>query len=874
MSKIFKILTKFSIYGLVFLVPLFFLPITVEPFEFNKIYLIFFLTAVGLISWLAEMIFYQRKIVFKKTVLDIFVVLYLLVMVLSAILSLDKNASLFGFYGRFWPSLVGVLSLGGFYFLAVNNIKIKKETDELNDQKLIPAERLVTIFSLSTLVATAISFCSLLGLWEAISKVLAFIPQVMKIRAFSTTGGFFVEGYLLDSLEMLCLLLAFVVPMVVVKLAFKRDVEMSKYRVASGDKGNVEMSSLEFRENAKKEMLNLEMARGTKKYRVARGLGYLLNLALLILGLAMLTIVNFWPAWVVLMVALLVFLVVALKSRLFKERINNLILALTLLCVAVFFVLPALLGFNNPLTKLMNQNNILAGLQNKIILQALPVETSWQTGLEGVKANPILGAGLGNLPYVFSKYKPASFWSGPYWQFRFDRLSSAMAEYLATVGLVGFLAYLALLVALIVMGGLLLRRYIEGRNVEISSLEFREGEGGVKMVMLLWVGVIALVVSQIVYYQNTTLAFGFWLMIALLGVYLNTNGKQKVFEFKDFPEIGLVFSVIFVAILMGLIFVSVPLVQHYRADVNYRGYLVSQGTNLVKLESAAKMADDQAIYHTVLALAYLKKFNEEIAKAQPDPEIVRKTLLSTREEINKSMATASNRVATQELAGIVYRDIREAALTLAAVSVANLEKSLQANPDDQKIMGDLEQVKKMAQEFDEMPIIAFEKAVKLEPKNPVLLTELGKLKNNKNDLVGARVLFEKAIALRGDYVLPYLQLSLVNEVEGKTKEAKDLLAQAVKLAPSWVDARFHLGRMYYNDKNYDNAIAQFQQALRYFPDHSNSLYSLAKVYEKRGENSKALELLRRVLELNPGNEAVLKEINALSIDSSGETKKK
>jgi tetratricopeptide (TPR) repeat protein len=340
--------------------------------------------------------------------------------------------------------------------------------------------------------------------------------------------------------------------------------------------------------------------------------------------------------------------------------------------------------------------------------------------------------------------------------------------------------------------------------------------------------------------------------------------KEKRFDFQDFPELGLVFTVVFIVATIGLVLVCLPLVQNYWADVNYRNYLVSQGQDIAKLESAAKMADDQPTYHTVLSLAYFKKFSEEIAKPQPDPQVVRNMLLLTRQEVNRAMTSGPNRVVAQELAGVVYRDMRAPALTLATVAIANLEKSLQNNPDDQKVLSDLDQIKKLAQEFEQMPLVAFEKAVSLDPQNPVLLTELGKLKKDQNDLAAAQSLFEKAIAQRADYIFPYLQLSLIYEAEGKTKEATALLERIVQQAPTWVEARFHLGRLYYNDKNYDSAIQQFQQALRYYPDHSNSMYSLAKVYEKRGEDQKALQLLERVLELNPNNQDVIKEIDSLN----------
>ena len=83
--------------------------------------------------------------------------------------------------------------------------------------------------------------------------------------------------------------------------------------------------------------------------------------------------------------------------------------------------------------------------------------------------------------------------------------------------------------------------------------------------------------------------------------------------------------------------------------------------------------------------------------------------------------------------------------------------------------------------------------------------------------------------------------------------------------------------MYYNEKDYDQATKQFQAALQVFPNHSNSMYSLAKIYQKQGENSKALELFQKVLQLNPNNQEVQKEVTdlggSISSDASGALEK-
>ncbi len=144
----FQKVIKFSIYGLVFLMPLFWLSFSFEAFEFNKTYLLFILVSIGILAWLGKMIFEGKEIRFRRTPLDLFVLGFLAVMILSAIFSQDKISSLLGFYGRFWPSLLGILSLGGFYFLITNNVGSVNSKSQIVNNKQEKHHLPITVYSL------------------------------------------------------------------------------------------------------------------------------------------------------------------------------------------------------------------------------------------------------------------------------------------------------------------------------------------------------------------------------------------------------------------------------------------------------------------------------------------------------------------------------------------------------------------------------------------------------------------------------------------------------------------------------------------------------------------------------------------------------
>ena len=133
----------------------------------------------------------------------------------------------------------------------------------------------------------------------------------------------------------------------------------------------------------------------------------------------------------------------------------------------------------------------------------------------------------------------------------------------------------------------------------------------------------------------------------------------------------------------------------------------------------------------------------------------------------------------------------------------------------------------------------------------------------QEDNTKAIELFDQAVGLKSDFIDANLQIAFIDEKEGRIEEAKTRLENLVIRNPYSTDVRFQLGRLYYNQNELSNAEGQFVLVLQLFPNHSNALYSLALIYERRDEITKALAALRSVLELNPGNQDVANKIKSL-----------
>lgn len=168
-------ISKASLFLLIFLTPLFFLPLTVSPVAFNKQIIVLILVLIGTISYLVETL-NQGKIIYPKGILNVFIWLWFLILVVSTYFSLSPNFSL----GTepMADSLVSFILFILVYFLALIF---------LNDLKEIL--KAVFIFLASTLILTILSLAQMLG---------AFLPfDFAQVNGFNPIGSVNALGFFL-----------------------------------------------------------------------------------------------------------------------------------------------------------------------------------------------------------------------------------------------------------------------------------------------------------------------------------------------------------------------------------------------------------------------------------------------------------------------------------------------------------------------------------------------------------------------------------------------------------------------------------------------------------------------------------------------------
>jgi len=741
-NQLTNILNKIIVYlimGLIFLLPLFFLPWTEEWFEFNKQYLLWLVVAMRVILWAGKMFSDGKRLVLKRTPLDIPILTFLLIIFLSSLLSIDKFSSLAGFYGRFSDAWLGLLSLVFLYFVIVNIV---------SDRSKLKITSLVELLFYSHGLVLTVVFLSVFG-W--LNKIF---PNFLVLN---TIGG---------SLNILAVYNVVMVVLLFGWLFFN--------------------------------------------CQGASGLGLLktwLFRIILFLSLALLALINFSLAWWCLLAAGFLFLLAEfrIKKKLGEKMIWPLVLVLI---VVIFLLFPSQTG---------KIDYYLAGqeLSREI---SLDYKDSALIAVATLKDNLILGSGPGTFAYDFSLYRDVSFNTQEFWQLRFNKASSHILEMAGTLGILGILSYFLILSLLVYLVYIFIKR-LPGKKDERGRA------------VTLAVALLILILLQFLYLNSTVLLFLFWLLLSFLMVLWREIGLPIFEDLKiNLNKNKIIFKMLMITVFLaasGWAIIVGFETRYWLADFYARA---GSEKNLIK---AVNLNPYRYSYQVGLAKHYLNEIKNEIIKPANlrDDNLIEESIEKSVKWARAATVTQPNSVLCQETLGMVYRDVRL-----------------------------------LTQGSELWAIRAFEEASKLEPTNPVLLTELGKAHLNVNMTEEAEVFFSKAIELKNDYYEAKFGLAKVQSKKNREDKALEILEELVKVYTT-EEVFYEQGRLYYNQGKIEEAINNFSQIILINPNHSNALYSLSLALELQGEDEEALKYFRRVLELNPDNEEIAKRIEDLEVRS-------
>jgi len=161
---------EYGFYGLVLLVPLVFTTATFELFEFPKMILVYLLTILIVVAFLVKSVV-TGQLKFKRTPLDLPILLYTLSYFLATIFSMNRYTSIFGYYTRFTGGLLSLLCYIALYYVFVWEMGSKEKR-----------EKFVKALLLSSLLV------SIYGILQHFGIDKDYWVQDVQRRVFSTLG--------------------------------------------------------------------------------------------------------------------------------------------------------------------------------------------------------------------------------------------------------------------------------------------------------------------------------------------------------------------------------------------------------------------------------------------------------------------------------------------------------------------------------------------------------------------------------------------------------------------------------------------------------------------------------------------------------------
>ncbi len=515
----------------------------------------------------------------------------------------------------------------------------------------------------------------------------------------------------------------------------------------------------------------------------------------LFLSLFSLLFFNFKIAWFVLMISLLINIIFLPPSFCAYLEKKKILLIL----LSIFFL--SLLN--------INWNFFVSAKEN---WQRLDYETSSIIIGNSLKQHLLFGNGFNSFAYVFSRYRPQDFNYFTDWQIRFSKSSSFFLDLLNDIGLVGVLFYFFILVIIFLISFVLIKRGTEFKlktNFHIIILP------------ALISSLFSLFLLQFFYPFDTVILFIFWVSIALIvACWLFFPSLQNISltrQINYYLKNTLSFKVIIIFVF--IIYSSLFCLFVYEIKIFSAEFIFQKGRNEENLSRAAYLAPKQYYYQLALAKFYAKQVQSHLAEPSYW-QIAQKSL----KHLHIALNLAPNSVISWETAGMIYYSFWP-----------------------------------FLENGQHLAINSLKRAIELEPSNPVLLSELGKIYLASNNLSEAKKYLQQAIDKKTNYYDAYLNLAKAYIAENNYSQALKILFYLKDISPS-SDVYYELGRVYYNKQEFTKAESSFQKSLNLNTKNINAWYSLGLTQKRRNKNKEALISFKKALKIDPDNLIIKNEI--------------
>ena len=550
--------------------------------------------------------------------------------------------------------------------------------------------------------------------------------------------------------------------------------------------------------------------------------GKLLFSAVIGFSLLMLMVVNFFAIWLVLGLVSLVVLMYTLTKDRFSE--GTMQMATEEPSISMQSIIISTIVFVISLIFIIGGSAVGGMVSDAVGVSYVEVRPSFEatTGIarEVYKENAFVGVGPNKFVDAWRMYKDASINQTIFWATDFASGSGYITTQFVTGGIFVTIAWLAFFGLFLAAGFRMLFR-----AVHTDRFWYFIGTSAFVAAVYLWgmsffynPSVVILLLAAM-FTSTTFAAYGALLPVRTRTFSISSNKRA------GFVLVGVV-MVIIIASASALYYTG----RHYASVYAFSGAISGLGGEQTLEEVEQKIAEAYAaspndLYARQLANYQLAKMNTLLSLAEPTPE-----------QQQEFQSSAANGVNAAQLAVDADPTDPQNWSTLGAIYSILAAAGVEGASDRAKE--------------------AFASARTYDPTNPSYALLEAQLASRTGDLEGARASAISAAQLKSNYTDALFFLTQLDIAEGNVEDAIATTRAIISLEPNNPGRYYQLGVLESSAGNTDNAIAAFTQAVRLDTNYANARYFLALAHLQKGENEPALEQLRVVLQLNPGNEQV------------------
>ncbi len=718
---------------LFFLVPLALTPYNYELFEYNKMMLTYAFTVIIVGSWLIKMVI-KKEIIFRRTPLDLPLLLFLLSQVISTFLSIDRHVSLFGYYSRFNGGLISTFSYLTLYYAFVSNF---------------PKDKIIKLLQFSLISGLLVA---IYGVLEHFGIDKNLWVQDVQNRVFSTLG----------QPNWLAAYMAVLIPIIIGNMPAIPKISILKTELMSKTREMIKTG------NYAGEKQNLQRPEVSEKFDIEETRGNFSIMYVILGSIFYLTILftksrsGFLGLWISLFALFVMVIFFTLQHRKYLFSRSH-IQAIALICV-IFMVITFFAGapfeqinrFTWPqITKNREQRTENKREEKPIGSSLLEIGITesgtirkivWKGAVDIVKHYPFFGSGVETFAFAYYKFRLQEHNMTSEWDFLYNKAHNEYLNYAATTGFVGLGSYLLIILVFIWWN---IKNSIK---YHVASSKYKENDKNILTTSYfllttgLFTGWLSILITNFFGFSVVIIQLFFYLIPAISFILMNELDNRQPFNIaqgKQITDNNRIFTIQYLLILVisfVICYLLFVLFRMWTADTIFtKGYSESQNQEYMQayknIRRSITLNSDEPLYYDefVVPAGYL------------------------------SVLTFENKDAT------LSAQLRDEAILAS-------NEALKISPNNVNFWKTRTRLFFMLSQLDEKyyddAVDSLERSKFLSPTDPKITYNLALLYDKRDKIAQAIKMLEETIRLKPDYKDAYLALGLFYEKEKKFDQAR------------------------------------------------------------------------------------------------------